>query len=126
MTSEPVALSVAAGSLLAPVVARVVGAVAAQAGLELDRLNDAKLAADAIAQDVRRRSADGRLAMEASAGERVLTLSFGPFPEGEATALRDGSLLPGVGSVVDGLADAVSVVTGADGDRLVLRFGGGA
>lgn len=120
--TEPVALMVATGPLLAPVVARVVGAVAAQAGLDLDRLNDAKLAADAIAEDVGRRSANGRLAMEAAAGERGLVLRFGPFPPGEAEAIRDASALPGVGRVVDGLADEVSVVPGADGDRLVLRF----
>jgi serine/threonine-protein kinase RsbW len=121
--AEPVALTVAAGTLLAPVVARVVGAVAAQAGLDLDRLNDAKLAADAIVEGVGRREGDGRLAMEAAAGDRTLTLRFGPFPPGEAEAVRDGSSLPGLGPVVDGLADEVAIVADADGERLVLRFG---
>ena len=124
--TQPVALTVAAEFLLSPVVARVVGAVGAQAGLGVDRLDDAKLAADAIAEGVRRRSMDGRLTMEAVAGDGVLTLRFGPFPAGEAAAVRDESALPEVGDVVTGLADDVSVLEGTDGERLVLRFGGRA
>lgn len=121
---QPVALTVADQFLLSPVVARVVGAVGAQAGLAVDRLDDAKLAADAIAEGVRRRSSDGRLTMEAVAGDGVLTLRFGPFGPGEAAVIRDGSALPQIGDVVAGLADDVSVLDGGDGERLVLRFGG--
>jgi hypothetical protein len=104
------------------VIERVVGAVGARAGLDIDRLADARLAAEAVAVAAARVAPARSLALRAVPVDGGLHLVFGPFAPGEATAVRAAGELPGLGRVVDALVDDVSVLTGADGERLLLSF----
>lgn len=123
VVTEGVELTLAEGQLWAPVLARVVGAMAAQAGLDIDRLSDATLAADAVADLAAGRAVDGRLRASAALSDHGLLLRFGPLPEGWGHDVRHRSSIPGVGPVVDGLADEIAVEAGPGGEeQLVLRF----
>jgi hypothetical protein len=122
VVSGSVALTLAGGPLLAPVLARVVRAAGAMAGLDLDRLSDATLAADAVADVATGLAPDAPLRVYAVRSPEGLDLCFGPFGDGQAEEVRRRTSLPGLGPVVEGLADEILVQTGPDGQRLVLRF----
>jgi serine/threonine-protein kinase RsbW len=106
------------GPLVAPVLSRVVGMLAARAQCPVDRLDDALLVADAIAAHAPGHSTDGHVTVQLrTSGDglelRVLELA----PDGGDGLLADASL-PGVGNVLERIADDVRV----DGDTLVVRL----
>jgi serine/threonine-protein kinase RsbW len=106
------------GPLVAPVLSRVVGMLAARAQCPVDRLDDALLVADAIAAHTPAHSSDGHVTVQLRTGDdglelRVLDLA----PDGGDGILADASL-PGVGNVLERIADDVRVV----GDSLVVRL----
>jgi hypothetical protein len=115
-------VDLSAGPLAGTVLSRVAGALAAQAGLRLDRLADATLLAEALAAHGARHARDGRLMTRLSVAPGRLSIRFGPLGPGGAEALRRDATLPDVGSVLDRLADEVAVEGGAGGEVLVLRI----
>lgn len=124
MTTEPLRANAATvkvvdGPLVAPVLSRVVGMLAARAQCPVDRLDDALLVADAIAAHAPGHSRDGHVTVELrTSGEglelRVLDLT----PDGGDGLLADTSL-PGVGNVLERIANDVRV----EGDTLIVRLG---
>jgi serine/threonine-protein kinase RsbW len=114
-------LSVASGPLVGPVLRRVVGMLAARADLPLDRLDDAVLVADVIAN---RASAYAPDAVDVALlpGDRTLWLRVGPLGVGGAEALLGESAVPDVGSVIVKLADEVHVDAAAAGEYLRVRL----
>lgn len=108
-------VSIAAGPLVGPVLRRVVGMLAARADLPLDRLDDAILVADVIAAraPAHVRGADVQVGFEP--GDRSLLLVIGPLCTGGGQALIIDAAVPGVGNVIEQLADELSVQShGAD------------
>ena len=110
------------GPLAGTVLSRVAGAMAAQAGLRLDRLSDATLLAEALAAHGARHMADGRLTAHLAVTPGRLRVRFGPLAPGGADGLRRDATLPDVGSVLDGLADDLVVEAGPAGEMLVLHI----
>jgi serine/threonine-protein kinase RsbW len=121
-TDAPTHISITAGPLVGPVLRRVVGMVAARADMPLDRLDDAVLIADIVAERVPAYSSGGRVEVELSAGHRELTLRVGPVRPGDGAAVVEGAAVPGVGNVIEQLADSIEVDSGADADFLVVRL----
>ncbi len=116
-------VSVRSGPLVAPVISRIVGMLAARAQAPIDRLDDALLVADAIAAHGPT-YADGRLGVRVRAGDGELELRVGPLREDGARALLAAAELPGVGNVLERVADELVVEDDApDGERLVIRLG---
>ncbi|MDQ3632329.1 MAG: hypothetical protein M3417_13880, partial [Actinomycetota bacterium] len=72
-------MTVAVGSLVGPVLSRVVGIHAARADLPIDRLNDAVLVADAIAARAPAFAAGDRLPVSVQSGAGRLELRIGPL-----------------------------------------------
>lgn len=119
-------VSVACGPLVGPVVTRVVGMLATRANLPLDRLNDAILIADAIAAHGPAFALDGRLSMSVLPADGHLEVRLGPLREGGATRLLEQAALPGLGNIIERLADSLRVQsTGAGGDYLTLAITAG-
>ncbi|HWH13932.1 MAG TPA: hypothetical protein VNT51_04245, partial [Miltoncostaeaceae bacterium] len=118
----PVALDLARGPLGVAVARRVVSAVCAQAGLGVDRLQDAAILAETLAE-IGPRADGARLRMELQAARGAVTVRVGPLPAGGAGALRAQSEVPGVGSVLERLADTLDVRQTEAGDEVVLSFG---
>ena len=122
---ESSTLTLKVGPLAAPVLTRVTGALAAQAGLDMDRLNDARLVAEALIAHAAAHAVDGqlRVAFEAAGGRLVIRL--GPLAPGGAEGLRRDATFEGVGSILEALADEVHDQAAADGEYLTVLFSGG-
>jgi hypothetical protein len=115
-------VSIATGPFVGPVLRRVVGMLAARADLPLDRLDDAVLVADLIAAQASAHVLDSTVEVEFETGPRTLSLQIGPLKPGGGQALIVDAAVPGVGSVIEQLADHVSVDTNHDHEVLVVRL----
>ena len=117
-------LVVGRSELLGPVLARVVGALAARRDLSVDRVSDAVLLTDAIAAAAPGRFADGRVKLalaDADGRDRAA-----PRPDGGRAArseIREELEVPEVGGSLEALADEFDGRgSRADGDYLAIRF----
>jgi serine/threonine-protein kinase RsbW len=102
-------VSIASGPLVGPILRRVVGMLAARADLPLDRLDDAVLVADLIAARAPAHSVDDKINVALDPGDRSLLLRVGPLRQGGGQALIVDAAVPGVGNVIEQLADELSV-----------------
>ena len=107
----PTRVSVSAGPLVGPVLRRVVGMFAARADLPLDRLDDAVLVADIVAARAPAHIAAETVDVALDSATRSLELCVGPLVPGGGRALLGDAAVPGVGNVIEQLADALEVET---------------
>lgn len=118
----PTSVSIAAGPLVGPVLRRVVGMVAARADLPLDRLDDAVLVADLIAARAPAHVVDASVDVAISSGDRSLLLRVGPLRQGGGRALIVDAAVPGVGNVIEQLADALDIDADGEDEFLHVRL----
>jgi serine/threonine-protein kinase RsbW len=109
-------IAVTPGPLVGPVLRRVVGMLAARADLPLDKLDDAVLVADVVAQRAGP-FATSSVTMQLETGERTLWMRVGPLRPGGAQALL-GDASDDVGSVIVKVAEAVHIDTDDAGEFL--------
>jgi hypothetical protein len=117
---------VTAGPLGGPVLGRVVGMLAARADCPIDRLDDALLVADAVAAKAASFSDDGRVNVLVSAEIGSVELLVGPLRPNGADDLVESAALPGVGNVLERVADELESThrDGEDGpEYLRIRLG---
>jgi serine/threonine-protein kinase RsbW len=115
-------VSIAAGPLVGPVLRRVVGMLAARADLPLDRLDDAVLVADLIAARAPAHVAAETVDVALQSGPRTLSLRIGPLRPGGGHALVVDASVPGVGNVIEQLADELAVHDGEGAEFLHVRL----
>jgi serine/threonine-protein kinase RsbW len=120
--SDATEIVVGRSELLAPVLARVVGALAARRDLSIDRLSDAVLVTDAIADAAPGNFTDGAVRLALADGEDGIELRLGPMREGAAERIRAALEVPDVGGSLEALADELVVDGSAEGDYLAIRF----
>jgi serine/threonine-protein kinase RsbW len=117
-------VGVARGPLVAPVLGRVVGMLTARADCPIDRLDDALLVADAISAKAGAFSYDGRVNVRVIARIGSVELQVGPLRPGGAEELVASTALPGVGNVLERVADVLEPQQrDGTGDFLVIRLG---
>jgi hypothetical protein len=109
-------------ALVGAVLGRVVGMLAARAQCPIDRLDDALLLTDAVSAHARKHSRSDAVVVDIEAGDDGLELRIGDLREGGAEALLHDAALPGVGNVLERVADDIEPVGGPEGDELVLRL----
>jgi serine/threonine-protein kinase RsbW len=115
-------LTIGAPEMVAPVLGRVVGAMAARHQVTVDQISDAMLLTDAIAEHAPLAFGDGDVSLSVSDGDGGIDLRIGPLPENAARNLVNGLALPEVGGTLESLADEMRVEE-ADGDEfLIVRF----
>jgi hypothetical protein len=117
------------GPLVGAVLSRVVGMLAARALCPIDRLDDALLVTDAIAAHAPSHTEDGRVVVTVRADVGGIELRVAPLrPEGAAALLADATL-PGVGNVLERVADEITSGPSADGSseelHIRIAFAGG-
>jgi anti-sigma regulatory factor (Ser/Thr protein kinase) len=112
--------------LLAPVLARIVGALAARRDLSVDRVSDAVLVTDAIAAASPPRFTDGRVRLGLEDGAEGIRLRLGPMDAGGADRIRDDLKVPDVGGSLESLADELEVESSDDGEYLLISFAAAA
>jgi serine/threonine-protein kinase RsbW len=110
------------GALVGAVLGRVVGMLAARAQCPIDRLDDALLLTDAVSAHARKHTKDGTVRVDIDAAESGLELRVGELRHGGAEALLHDAALPGVGNVLERVADHIEPRGGPDGDELILRL----
>jgi serine/threonine-protein kinase RsbW len=115
-------ISIGRSELLAPVLARLVGALAARRDLSIDRVSDAVLVTDAIADAAPGRFADGCVRLGLDEGDDCVELKLGPMEAGGAEEIRTELDMPDVGGSLEALVDELTVQSGSDGEYLVVRF----
>lgn len=108
--------------LLAPVLSRVVSALAARRELSLDRVSDAVLVTDAIAAAAPSRFADGRVRLGLDDAGEGIDLRLGPLEQGVAAKIREELEVPEVGGSLESLADELTVEESDGGEYLVVSF----
>ena len=80
-----------------PVLARVIGALAARAAFSVDRLADTVLLEDAVSSSGGADFSDGRVGISITDGEGTLGVRVGPLVEGAGERLMAEMELPGHG-----------------------------
>ncbi len=112
------------GPLLGPVLTRVIGMLAARAQCPIDRLDDALLVADAVAAHGPDFTLDGTVLVSLAASEGQLELTVGGLEPQGASRLLAAADLPGVGNLLERVADAVETRDdGEGGEALYIRLG---
>jgi hypothetical protein len=122
---EGVSLTIAPGEHGAAVLGRVVSLVAARADFSIDRLSDAQIVSDAIAGAAGAHALDssGRTQIELDEHEQGFDLVIGPLVTGGAQQLVRDTELPGLGCLLERLADELEVEQLPDGgERLRARL----
>ena len=110
--------------LLGPVLTRVIGMLAARAQCPIDRLDDALLVADAVAAHGPDFTLDGTVLIALAASEGALELTVGGLEPQGARRLLAAADLPGVGNLLERVADAVETRDdGEGGEALYIRLG---
>jgi serine/threonine-protein kinase RsbW len=114
------------GPLLGPVLTRVIGMLAARAQAPIDKLDDALLVADTVAAHGPDYARDGHVTVGLTTSPGTLEMTLGALrPEGARRLLADADL-PGVGNVLERVADAVEIREDDEGELLYVRLGFGA
>jgi hypothetical protein len=108
-------LRLASGPALGPVLRRVVSMALARADWPVDRLDDAILVCDALCAHTPAYAREGRVTFSLQANEREAKLRVHELDVEDAEALLRDARLPVVGSVLEQVADRVSVQTDEDG-----------
>ena len=125
-TADPVFnqawVGVANGPLSAPVLGRVVGMLAARADCPIDRLDDALLVADAVAAKAGSFTEDGHIRVQVLARVGMVELHVGPLLDGGASDLIASAALPGVGNVLERVADELEPQNSGEEEFLLIRL----
>jgi serine/threonine-protein kinase RsbW len=121
-SSDATVIAVGRSELLGPVLARIVGALAARRDLPVDRVSDAVLVTDAIAAAAPGRFANGTVKLALADAEEGIELRLGPMADGGAEEIRRALGVPEVGGSLESLADGLSVEGAEEGDYLAIRF----
>ena len=120
-------LRVRTGALAGPLLTRVVGMMLARAECPVDRLDDAMLICDALGAHACAQAADGHVEFTVRTGRRGMELRVSALTAGGAQRLIQATSLPGVGAVLEPIADQVRVESSAAGagEELVVELGFG-
>ena len=112
-TASPVSagavMSALPSPVVSPVVSRLIGALATQADLSLDRLSDAQLVGEAISACVHDYISGERIRIAIEEADHRLIIRVGPLAENGSERLRKDLTLPGADRSLEQLIDEVEV-----------------
>jgi serine/threonine-protein kinase RsbW len=97
--SRELAMAITPGAMVRPVLARVIGALAARAEFSVDRLADTVLLGDAVSSSDGDDFSDGRVGISIEDTAGTLGVRVGPLVEGAGERLMGEMELPGHGSL---------------------------
>jgi serine/threonine-protein kinase RsbW len=119
--SEELALQISGGEMVRPVLARVIGALAARAQFSVDRLADTVLIGDAVSAHGADDFSSGRVEISIKDGDGTLDVRVGPLVEGGGERILAEMDVPEGGSL-RGLARSMEVETGKAPDGSSAEF----
>ena len=92
-------MAITPGDMVKPVLARVIGALAARAEFSIDRLADTVLLGDAVSSSAGADFAGGQVGIALKDGDGALSVRVGPLVQGAGQKLMDEMEVPGAGSL---------------------------
>ena len=110
------------GSLVRPVLARVIGAVAARAEFSVDRLSDTVLLGDAVSAHRSEDFAAGRVQVSIKDGGGTLEVRVGPLVDGGGERILAQMDLPGQAGSLRALARSMEVTRAPDAEGREAEF----
>jgi serine/threonine-protein kinase RsbW len=116
---ERTELRVGPSDFVAPVLSRVLAALAARQGVDVDRRSDAMLLSDAISAGAPRGFGNNHVSVSILERGDGVELRIGPMQSGGAEQLRESLEIPELGSL-EILADGIGVDAVEEGEFLVL------
>jgi hypothetical protein len=126
MPPEGIVLSLAPAAPLVGILGRLLSLLAARADFSIDRLSDAQLVSDALANHAPRRDPDGFVRLTVTEDGTGFDLRIGPLQPGGGRALVADTNLPGVGPLLERLTNEIAFETqdggGAGTETLRLRM----
>lgn len=120
-TSMLVALRAAPTPVGRTALGRALTALAAQCDLSIDRIEDAGLVTEEMLAGLERSGAP--LAVAVDVRHQRLGVMVGPFANGVARSALTAGAAPGIGPIVDRVADAVTEHAGDAGELIEVAFG---
>jgi serine/threonine-protein kinase RsbW len=118
---EELEMAITPGAMVRPVLARVIGALAARAEFSVDRLADTVLLGDAVSSSEEGDYSDGRVGISIRDGAGTLDVRVGPLVEGAGERLLAEMELPGHGSLRS-LASTMEVTRGETPEGEAAEF----
>ncbi len=124
METNSAVLRVKVGPLAGPLLTRVVAMMLARAECPVDRLDDAMVICDALAAHASEHTQDGQVEFTVLTQTGRMELRVGSLAAEGARRLADATALPGVGNVLEPIADDVRIEASphGDNDELVLEL----
>lgn len=119
--AEELAMAITPGTLVKPVLARVIGALAARAEFSVERLSDTVLLGDAVSTGQPGDFYGGVLEISMKDGDGTLDVRVGPLVEGAGDRLLADMDVPGAGSLRN-LASSMEVAKGETSDGKPAEF----
>jgi serine/threonine-protein kinase RsbW len=121
--AEPteLAMAITPGAMVRPVLARVMGALAARAEFSVDRLADTVLLGDVVSSSEGGNFADGRVGLAIRDASGKLEVRVGPLVPGAGEQLLNEMDVPGAGSLRN-LASSMEVTQGQTPDGESAEF----
>ncbi len=126
---EQLEVAIEPGELVRPVLARVIGALAARAAFSVDRLSDTMLLGDAVSAHRADDFAAGRIEVSLKDGDGTLNVRVGPLVDGGGERILAQMDLPGEGVSLRALARSTEVTRdrdakGREAEYLVIEVAG--
>ena len=121
-TSIGATMSMPAGSLVAPVLSRVISSFAVRADFSVDRLSDAILLGDAVAAQAPEHFPDGTAKIVVDEHDGTVVVRVGPLREGAGERLLEGMRIPQIDASLERLADEIRVEREEDSENLLLEM----
>jgi serine/threonine-protein kinase RsbW len=118
---EALAMELAPGAAVRPVLSRVLGVMASRADLSVDRLADSVLLGDAVSSHEPTDFAEGQVALSIKDEEGTLGVRVGPLIEGGGERILAQMEIPGGGSLRK-LARSMEVTKGVAADGSSAEF----
>jgi serine/threonine-protein kinase RsbW len=118
---EELEMAITPGEMVKPVLARVIGALAARAEFSVDRLADTVLLGDAVSSSGSGDFADGRVGISIKDRAGALDVRVGPLVEGAGDRLLAEMELPGAGSLRS-LASKMEIAKGSTSEGEAAEF----
>lgn len=115
-------LRLGTGPMAAPVLGRVVAMMLARARCPVDRLDDALTMCDALSAHAPAHAPDGQVRFTVLTHVDSLELRVGALAAGGARSMLQESALPGVGNVIESIADDMRIEPGESEEELVLTL----
>jgi serine/threonine-protein kinase RsbW len=119
--AEELELAISPGTMVKPVLARVIGALAARMEFSVDRLSDTVLLGDAVSSHQAGDFSEGLVAVSIKDGDGTLDVRVGPLVEGAGERILADMDIPGAGSLRS-LAGSMEVEKGKTAEGETAEF----